>query len=264
MPQIPAFGSWDESAHAGDKQQRTISRAQLSETTPLSVDHTAQTAVFYGSGKDPYQTSLSTCTCNDFSRRGLPCKHIYRLAMELGIVDLPFQTGMSKGERLDMQISFEDSVNFTESLPESAQLFLAFMLNSTHSSIADRRKAFLVDDPSIIAAFRSCPLLEEQSAVPMMLSKLKREALNALIEHSGISDHPKKNASSAVLSQWIQEHVPNLDDFLPPYAAFSFIANFDRSQRSLFTYLTRKYDNDCICNASFGRRRSLAGRRNPN
>lgn len=32
-----------------------------------------------------YSVSLENCTCTDFSRRHKPCKHMYRLAMDLGI-----------------------------------------------------------------------------------------------------------------------------------------------------------------------------------
>ena len=33
--------------------------------------------------------SLSECDCIDFLRRNLPCKHIYRLALELEVVEIP-------------------------------------------------------------------------------------------------------------------------------------------------------------------------------
>ncbi len=33
-------------------------------------------------------TSLTKCNCADFERRKLPCKHIYRLAVELGIIEI--------------------------------------------------------------------------------------------------------------------------------------------------------------------------------
>lgn len=35
-----------------------------------------------------YQVTLAHCTCTDFKRRKKPCKHMYRLAHELGIFDL--------------------------------------------------------------------------------------------------------------------------------------------------------------------------------
>ena len=84
MTMIPAFGPWTEHPADTDEEKRLAS-AQQSKTSPLSVDKEHETGVFYGSGKEPYQTSLASCTCNDFVKRKKPCKHIFRLAMELDV-----------------------------------------------------------------------------------------------------------------------------------------------------------------------------------
>ena len=86
MYTIPAFGPWPEQ-NAGPDEEKRLNSAQQSKTSPTSIDREHETGVFYGSGKLPYQTSLAACTCNDFVKRKKPCKHIYRLAMELGIFD---------------------------------------------------------------------------------------------------------------------------------------------------------------------------------
>lgn len=44
--------------------------------------------MFAGSGKKPYTATLSKCTCNDFVKRKLPCKHMYSLAHQLGYIEL--------------------------------------------------------------------------------------------------------------------------------------------------------------------------------
>ena len=120
MTMIPAFGPWPEHPADADEEKRLAS-AQQSKTSPLSVDKEHETGVFYGSGKEPYQTSLASCTCNDFVKRKKPCKHIFRLAMELGIIDAAYKTGRSTGERNEAQISFADSVALVEQLSDAAQ-----------------------------------------------------------------------------------------------------------------------------------------------
>lgn len=50
---------------------------------PIEIDHENKCGTFKGSGKSPYHTTLEDCTCRDFTVRNLPCKHIYRLRMEL-------------------------------------------------------------------------------------------------------------------------------------------------------------------------------------
>lgn len=76
---IKASGDIDSQPEQIKRQQR----AQEKKCTPLSVDYVARTAVFAGSGRQPYETAEDSCTCRDFFVRRLPCKHIYRLRMEL-------------------------------------------------------------------------------------------------------------------------------------------------------------------------------------
>lgn len=62
------------------KRRKSANGAKMA---PVSIDYLEQTAIFAGSGKKPYNTTVGSCTCKDFSIRRLPCKHIYRLRMEL-------------------------------------------------------------------------------------------------------------------------------------------------------------------------------------
>ncbi len=51
------------------------------------VDRNQGIAQMSGSGTF-YTTTLEACTCPDFAKRDLPCKHMYRLAMEMGLIEL--------------------------------------------------------------------------------------------------------------------------------------------------------------------------------
>ena len=68
--------------------------ALSSKCTPAEVDHVNQTGIFKGSGKKPYNTTLNSCTCRDYFVRRLPCKHMYRLAMELGLFEGDFKSNI--------------------------------------------------------------------------------------------------------------------------------------------------------------------------
>lgn len=50
----------------------------------LSFDAQSRSMVIQGSEGYPYHVCLDGCECVDYGRRLLPCKHIYRLALELG------------------------------------------------------------------------------------------------------------------------------------------------------------------------------------
>lgn len=49
------------------------------------IDTERKTISICGSDGTPYLVSLYNCECTDYWRRGLPCKHMIRLALELGL-----------------------------------------------------------------------------------------------------------------------------------------------------------------------------------
>lgn len=79
-----SFGSWDVSAHGADGQDVRMDRALFQNIVIRSYDPVTGSAEIQGTQGDIYQTSLDRCTCEDFQRRGLPCKHIYKLALSRG------------------------------------------------------------------------------------------------------------------------------------------------------------------------------------
>lgn len=76
------------SIRESEEQEWRYNRAKQAGCTPEEVDFELESAVFPGSDGVDYNTSLSFYTCQDFEKRGydLPCKHMYRLAMELGVI----------------------------------------------------------------------------------------------------------------------------------------------------------------------------------
>lgn len=198
---------------------------------------------FYGSGKLPYQTSLAACTCNDFVKRKKPCKHIYRLAMELGIIPLDYKTGRSSGERNEAQISFEDSIALVEQLSEAAQKHIENMLYYTSERVDDRQRAVTCYDLDLADELRTSPLLHENPyPLAEQLSKLSKPALVMILDAIHRDDKPRRNAAKDKIAAWIAENVPMLANELPPCASFSFVEVFDKAQRDVYKYLRRKYE----------------------
>lgn len=76
--------SWPAPIHESlDGLKRIISASKIKpDSFTISAD--GLSATFHGSSPFPYETTQSYCTCTDFERRQLPCKHMYRLALELG------------------------------------------------------------------------------------------------------------------------------------------------------------------------------------
>ncbi|MBP2655301.1 MAG: polymerase [Firmicutes bacterium] len=67
-----SFGDWNIAIHSQLQQQSRLERSK--ELTVAKFDPATQAAVING-----YTVTLNSCTCHDFTRRKLPCKHMYRL-----------------------------------------------------------------------------------------------------------------------------------------------------------------------------------------
>lgn len=85
---IPAsqwWGVWDESL-SSNAQKTRMNRAKSGELTPWHVNAKFKNAVFVGSEGGKYLTTLKKCTCPDFQKRGVPCKHMFYLANEMHLL----------------------------------------------------------------------------------------------------------------------------------------------------------------------------------
>lgn len=81
---------WDSSVHQDYEQHKRFGTAQKIKSENITLNIAKRTAIVAGSGEDPYEVTLTSCTCFDYLSRKLPCKHIYRLAQELGyIIEMP-------------------------------------------------------------------------------------------------------------------------------------------------------------------------------
>ncbi|HBA68979.1 MAG TPA: hypothetical protein DCZ40_06450 [Lachnospiraceae bacterium] len=80
------FGNWNENVHTDYEQIKRIAFSQRIKSENVTVNAENETAVIVGSD-GIYDVTLNSCTCFDFGARNLPCKHMYRLAAELGFLD---------------------------------------------------------------------------------------------------------------------------------------------------------------------------------
>lgn len=78
--------AWPSDMHLSEHAQKRLSSAKSAKLTPVKIDTVDLFGYFQGSS-GRYETFLDSCPCGDFIRNKKPCKHIYRLAMELGLMD---------------------------------------------------------------------------------------------------------------------------------------------------------------------------------
>lgn len=83
------FGKWDDSLHNEIEQLKRINSSLEIKNENVTLHSESETAVIMGRD-GTYNVSLNECTCTDFSIRNAPCKHMYKLASELGyVIKLP-------------------------------------------------------------------------------------------------------------------------------------------------------------------------------
>lgn len=83
------FGQWSDDIHDDFEQVKRIEAGRKLGKKIIEINKDEEWAIIQGSSEQPYRATLRECTCADFAiRQGMfPCKHIYCLASELGLLD---------------------------------------------------------------------------------------------------------------------------------------------------------------------------------
>ena len=79
------FKNWDESRNLEPEQIKRRLNGEKIKSDKVTVNREAQTAEIVGSSGEVYAVSLAECSCMDYYMKKSPCKHMYRLADELGV-----------------------------------------------------------------------------------------------------------------------------------------------------------------------------------
>lgn len=114
------FGNWDSDIHNNYEQVKRIGWIKRIKPENATINSDKKTAKIIGTD-GTYTVTLDKCTCNDFAIRRLPCKHIYYLAFELGLLDdLP-------------EIDKKAAKAFKKTIPDEIERFKELYLNGSIS-----------------------------------------------------------------------------------------------------------------------------------
>ena len=114
-----SIGNWPDELHAEFSQIKRIANAgKIPAGRILHLWPESQSAEMVGSSGELYKVSLDHCDCADFHDK--PCKHIYRLAMELGI--LPPQPSFNKVKAQEFETSVPNEIERFQKLYEAGAL----------------------------------------------------------------------------------------------------------------------------------------------
>ncbi|WP_293726911.1 SWIM zinc finger family protein [uncultured Phascolarctobacterium sp.] len=102
------FGNWDASIHSKTDQIKRINTSkQIKSKNVVDLDAQCQTARISGSSGELYEVTLDHCTCFDFDAKRGPCKHIYKLADEMGLLPPQPTLNAEKAETFKQSIPAE-------------------------------------------------------------------------------------------------------------------------------------------------------------
>ncbi len=230
--------SWADEVHATDYARKRMKSAQSSKLTPIKIDSDDLYGYFQGS-HGRYETWLDHCPCGDFIRSKLPCKHIYRLAMELGVINMDYSSS-----KIDIptvrseRFSLEETVDIIESLPSEAQFYLLKIASTTSASnrffpVAEVNSIKpLLDSGIILRATEDEAVMFEWSNVNILKANLKKLGLpyDKKMKKEELQDFCAKNYRSEMRQLY--------KELIPVYINDSF------SRRNIHYYLHRKLDSE--------------------
>lgn len=235
----PFFDLWPEDIHSSADQQKRIHSAKSAKTTPDSVDFNEQSGLFPGSGKDPYYCTLSACSCVDYSRRHLPCKHIYRLAIELGLLNESAESGENKNALNAIQIPWKEAVAEIENLTENSQRTIQYFLylELTHET------EFAATLDMFGEELLLCSLVDSIDSPLTAIQAYRRKDIVSVLDENGITGF-KRNLSIKNLAAWCLNNVPDVMKLFPNVRVFRFSDRFQSGHKKVYSYLLRKYSWD--------------------
>ena len=235
------WNKWGTRLTAEGQDKRLIS-AQKAETTPLAVDYENGTGEFSGSS-GRYKTDLHTCTCRDFSIRHAPCKHIYRLAIELGLLEKAVETDKNKIRVPNIEgFSLKDTIKQLELTSIDAQLVFK---NFLYECLYRGKNNFAFSSDRSTDELKMAGFIIQADNLKSLLSGFTRTEINAITKYNNIDGY-KRNQKKETIIDFI---VSNIDNALIKTAfsakiVFTLNPYYRKNIRKTYSYLLRKFDWD--------------------
>ena len=229
--------TWNQEIHTTDYALKRIKSAQSVKLTPIRIDTTDFYGHFQGS-HGRYETFLDYCPCGDFHRSHLPCKHIYRLAIELGLMLIKAESNPSaiatpKNERA----SIDNTIDIVESLSIDAQQVLLDIARSVSSSDPVREIYF----NDIIKELIACGIIIDTAPNNHKINFKTKNDIIKLLDAENIPY--SKNSKKCELEELCMQHIPQrAAETFGEITYVSIPSQF--SSRNIHYYLHRKYESE--------------------
>lgn len=220
------FCNWDEALHSDPEQAKRMEKAQKSDVTPDNIDRDKQIGLFQGSGKEPYETTLEDCTCGDFRRRRKPCKHMYRLAFELGYANGDVSAGLNKNTINRYLFSME---------PETQEILYNMCKSGSTTAMFHK-----IPDDILLPLIQHGFCIENKDRFYRYAAEVDILAyVKDLLEEAGFNDVPARKSRRNTVVQWLMDYEQsNLADL---QNAFTYL-ELTPEVANLSVTVTRRYE----------------------
>jgi hypothetical protein len=217
--------------HILDAPENEGRRERAHSTKLVSLNRDTPEGIFQGSSKKPYVTTLKDCTCKDFVLCQSPCKHIYRLAHELGVYSLDVKT--TKTESLyELPVEEFDPV-ILEGLTEDEQKELHDLLNLWISANSPNEWVYEAEEEHCKALLKHGFL--ETLDMPGKLLRMKKIAeLRAPLKEAGLKGFRTKED---VIQALLQLNPNAADELKQQYTVVRFQTRWELIRGRIRTYL---------------------------
>lgn len=235
---VELWSKWSPELLSDAYAQRRIKSAQSNKLTPVKLDKTDLYAYFQGAhGK--YETFLDSCPCVDFVRSKRPCKHIFRLAMELGLLEVSFQSDEAAipTEKSDI-VSLQETIDKIELLSVGAQRLLRYIANATKNT-----PCTLVDKNQIFEELLSSGFIECSKINARTFRYTTKGDLMLLLDKLNLYYDPKwrKNKLQEYCTRNYQKE---MSCYFTEQTSVFIPTRYSKTK--MYNYLNRKYGDDLI------------------
>lgn len=226
--------TWEKDIHETEYASKRIKSARSAKLTPIKIDTTDLYGYFEGR-HGHYETFLDHCPCGDFRRSKLPCKHIYRLAIELGLLD--FEADNDINSIQSALISLDNTIDIVENLSESAQHALLDIARHIRSTTPVYKVIVNADIKELMKAGIIIDADPERHEIKFG----KKNEIEKLLDAENI--FYEKKSKKSVIEELCTKYIP--EKASEKFDKIIYIAIPTKfSAQKIHYYLHRKYDND--------------------
>lgn len=239
---VQEWQKWNMIHNEADQIKRQKS-AESSKCTPLYIDEIDGIGKFQGSSGH-YTTTLLSCPCIDFSRRKSPCKHMYRLAMELNLFKGNIKTNINDIPRTVPKsgIKISDAVKIIETLNKDEKTLLLYILYTMKYTNHSEYAAIQKNTPELNKLLETS-IIETTTNNEVILNSYRRNELNEKLKNLNIDF--KKNMKKEVLIQWIKDNIPDkVSELCKDKIAVMVSDKYLKLKHKMYLYLSRMQNSE--------------------